>query len=185
MSKKANVEKDYLGSHFGNLVIIGDAGQNDKGKTMVLTSCVCGNETVKELSVLKRKKGAKNCTSSCAQRKGVSDKQACIVRVHRQYKRHAKDRGKPFFLTVADFESLIFENCHYCGSPPSNVRRYSSGIREDVAYSGVDRVDNILGYTVDNCVPCCKGCNLAKHTDSEQEYIERCIKVARKHLAEG
>jgi len=43
-------------------------------------------------------------------------------------------------------------------------------------YNGVDRVDNTVGYTLDNCVSCCKICNNSKATltlDEWKDWIER------------
>lgn len=36
--------------------------------------------------------------------------------------------------------------------------------------NGIDRVDSNIGYTKDNSVPCCKYCNFAKHTMSEDDF---------------
>ena len=30
-------------------------------------------------------------------------------------------------------------------------------------FSGIDRVDGHKGYSIENCVPCCKKCNLKKN----------------------
>lgn len=34
-------------------------------------------------------------------------------------------------------------------------------------YNGVDRLDNALGYTRENCVPACRPCNAAKNAISK------------------
>ena len=39
-------------------------------------------------------------------------------------------------------------------------------------YNGVDRKDNNLGYTIDNCVPCCHRCNSMKSNLSYQNFIQ-------------
>ena len=38
--------------------------------------------------------------------------------------------------------------------------------------NGIDRIDNNLGYTVQNSISCCKKCNYAKHKMSYDEFIE-------------
>lgn len=47
--------------------------------------------------------------------------------------------------------------------------------------NGIDRVDNNKGYTLNNCVPCCKTCNQAKHRLSQEYFIEWVEKIY-KHL---
>jgi hypothetical protein len=42
--------------------------------------------------------------------------------------------------------------------------------RGNYIYNGVDRVNNSLGYTKDNCKPCCKMCNKMKGTMSLEEF---------------
>lgn len=95
-------------------------------------------------------------------------------------RKHKKDPIK--FEWALEFEyakELIFQNCHYCNSPPSNTydRRFVGKNRRSTGtitfnYSGLDRKDNNKGYTVDNTVPCCKSCNLAKGPDlSYEEFL--------------
>lgn len=40
----------------------------------------------------------------------------------------------------------------------------------DYVYNGIDRVDNTKGYTIDNVVPCCGICNMAKGKLNQQEF---------------
>ena len=39
-------------------------------------------------------------------------------------------------------------------------------------YNGLDRVDNNLPHTLENCVTCCKHCNYAKRDMSQQKFLE-------------
>jgi 5-methylcytosine-specific restriction endonuclease McrA len=38
--------------------------------------------------------------------------------------------------------------------------------------SGIDRIDNTLGYNIENCVSCCKDCNRAKSDKTLNEFKE-------------
>jgi hypothetical protein len=49
--------------------------------------------------------------------------------------------------------------------------------------SGIDRVDSNKGYTIDNCVPCCKTCNLAKAELSQRDFLDWVRKVYIKWFA--
>ena len=48
--------------------------------------------------------------------------------------------------------------------------------RGDFTYNGIDRVDNALGYTTGNVVPCCKQCN---HAKSDMPYADFMAWIAR------
>ena len=43
---------------------------------------------------------------------------------------------------------------------------------EQFRYTGLDRINSELGYTVENIQPCCKWCNMAKSDRSEKDFIE-------------
>ena len=69
-------------------------------------------------------------------------------------------------LTIEEFEKIIRQPCYYCGEM-------------DGKFSGVDRIDSNKGYTIENCVPCCKTCNRMKRTMSPQEFVKRCKKIVQ------
>jgi hypothetical protein len=80
------------------------------------------------------------------------------------YKRGAKVRGIDFRITFEEF--LLFWNkpCHYCG--------------DDIQTAGLDRIDNGVGYLLNNIVPCCTVCNFAKASRATEDFISHCKKVA-------
>jgi 5-methylcytosine-specific restriction endonuclease McrA len=93
----------------------------------------------------------------------------------RAYYFSAKRRGLDFLLTESDFVALSSVNCHYCGSPPSNIYelKYKDGTPRSgkpYIYNGIDRVDAFKGYSIDNCVTCCFICNRAKSDMTTQEF---------------
>lgn len=83
------------------------------------------------------------------------------------YKDGARSRKLPFDLTFDDFCFYWQKPCYYCNS--------------EIVTIGIDRVDNSKGYSINNCVPCCAQCNIAKSTMSTNEYIDLCVKVAITH----
>lgn len=85
------------------------------------------------------------------------------------YRWNAVVRGISFDLSREQFAVLVAANCHYCGSPPSSMR-LGKDLWSPLVYTGIDRVDNALGYTKENTVPCCKICNRAKNTISLQDF---------------
>jgi hypothetical protein len=82
-----------------------------------------------------------------------------------KYKRNARIRNYDFLLSSEDFRQLLDTPCYYCGG----------------AGGGVDRVDNSIGYVLDNVVACCRACNWTKRILSKQAFIKICIAVAKRH----
>lgn len=92
-------------------------------------------------------------------------------RVYATYKANSLRRNIGLELSISEFLNLINKPCHYCGIPHSNNFK---GFK----HNGVDRIDNLLPYTLQNSVPCCKFCNMCKHNRSKDEFIEHCRRVA-------
>lgn len=83
-------------------------------------------------------------------------------RKYLQYINGAKVRNYVFELSQDQFNELRLNECYYCGDNGSN---------------GLDRVDNTIGYTVDNVVACCGKCNKAKHALTLDEFLSLIEKV--------
>ena len=82
---------------------------------------------------------------------------------YRTYVRGAKRRGYSWNLSWEQFEVLWHAACHYCGQEPSR---------------GVDRKNNSVGYEPENCVSCCKDCNLAKRDMTETGFLDWIARIA-------
>jgi len=80
------------------------------------------------------------------------------------------ERGMEFDLTLDQYASLIADKrCHYCGEETPKTG------------TGLDRKNSFLGYSEENCVPCCRRCNEIRGKDniSYSEMFE-VIKLLRK-----
>lgn len=95
--------------------------------------------------------------------------------IYKGYKTSAKKRNHQFLLTKEQFFDFIKSRCYYCGVEPET--RWNDTVYgtlkfpvKNFLYNGVDRKDNDLGYTLDNCVSCCSKCNLSKRTMSINEW---------------
>jgi hypothetical protein len=94
------------------------------------------------------------------------------------YRFHANERNLPFELTKEEFKTITKKNCHYCGVEP--LQEYCPRMKSGAyIYNGIDRLENKLGYTKDNSVPCCGICNDMKRTRSVTEFITACGAVAK------
>lgn len=78
-------------------------------------------------------------------------------------------------LELQEFLRLAAEPCLYCGEPP--YERVHGGVVVGRA-SGVDRLDNGLGYVEGNVVACCKICNGMKSSMGAEEFLRRCALIA-------
>jgi hypothetical protein len=96
--------------------------------------------------------------------------------IYQGYLQSCMRRQIDFDLPAEIFELLIFANCVYCGRPPVNESKWSSGIK--IKYNGIDRVDNSLPYTQSNTVPCCKECNSMKGDRTMKAFLDHCRLVA-------
>src|SRR5258708_5402599 len=94
--------------------------------------------------------------------------------IYRRYKYAATRRGLEFSLSEKILYLLTQSPCGYCGRPPT---LHSIGI-----YTGIDRIDNTCGYTVENVRPCCRQCNVAKGGLTEQQFFDW-IRGVYAHLA--
>lgn len=74
-------------------------------------------------------------------------------------KSNAKTNKHPYsddFTNDIMFEMMV-QGCFYCG---------------DIATT-IDRIDSILDHTPDNCVGCCKGCNISKGIADPSTFIRK------------
>ncbi len=72
----------------------------------------------------------------------------------------AEQRHIPVEMTMEQYGTLLFRPCNYCGR---------DGCR------GLDRVDSSLGYSLDNCVPCCVWCNMMKGRKTSDQFLKMCL----------
>lgn len=106
-----------------------------------------------------------------ASRKRSSDKYYSTPKgYYNKYKKWAKKRNHNFELTLEVFESYWQNNCSYCGDKIDTI--------------GLDRVDNNLGYTLENIVPCCYVCNRMKQELSFNNWINKMKKILKKVKSE-
>ena len=173
--------KDEVGNKYGRLTAI-EYVADDRSGAYWLCMCNCGNEhtvlgkhlrdgTIKSCGCLAKEQAPKNA-------RRLSKGEAAFNTLYSSYKRRAERKNLCFELTKEQFRSLTKQNCFYCGCHPSSIYnpRYNGGY----IYNGVDRVDNIIGYISENCVPCCKDCNKAKGTRSYIEFIDWIERLATK-----
>jgi len=163
------------------LTVIKQAGY--KGKAICWECrCDCGKITIVRGYVLRGRK-TKSCGCWNLKAKKLPGNSASINYVFSQYKARCNKTGRSFDLTKEEFVELTSMNCFYCGLPPSTIGKpfHLKNISEAYIFNGLDRVNNLLGYTLGNCVACCEQCNRSKLDYSQVEFISW-VKRAYKHM---
>jgi len=78
------------------------------------------------------------------------------------YKSRANDKGLLFEVSKEIFEQKRKEPCYLCGKKVSDSHK-----------NGIDRIDNIVGYTEENTRSCCGDCNYLKRNNDYGLFIEK------------
>jgi len=168
-----------IGEKFNRLTIIEFLG----GKNGYRCQCDCGKKTIARSSDLKTGRHAScGCLAKekMALRNFKEGFQALKNEIYKGYKKSAEKRGYAFELTKEEFNELISKNCYYCGVEPLTNWYGTKRTIIDTSsfkYNGVDRVENSIGYTTENCVSCCKWCNNAKNAMDKENFLEWVTRV--------
>ena len=171
------------GMKIGELTLLQEIKGKDKLYNYWECSCSCGNTTVVRCGHLKQVRRCRKHPKGFSLPKGHSG----LHSLYQQYKSRAISCDRDMTLSLDQFLELTSSNCYYCGTPPSQISngthrgRLQAMEHSKYIYNGIDRIDNDVGYTLSNCVPCCKFCNMAKHTRSKEQFISWVITIVN-HL---
>ncbi|NBK96464.1 MAG: hypothetical protein EOM50_00325 [Erysipelotrichia bacterium] len=97
-----------------------------------------------------------------------------LYNIFRSYTQNAKSRKIPWNLTEENFKEIITKPCTYCGDSYKKT--------ENITYSGIDRIDSKEGYNINNCVPCCKICNMMKNNLSVDMFLSKIKQIHNRKL---
>lgn len=105
-------------------------------------------------------------------------KELASIHINRQYRSMSKLRGfGDSGLSKDQINKLISGNCVYCGDGPRERIVKFGHYPITIIANGIDRVDNKKPYVIENCVSCCKTCNLMKHKMSVEDFKNHIRKV--------
>lgn len=169
---------DLIGKKFGKLTVlrfVGYDGKSSKNRSWWECQCECGK--VKNLS----RDGlinAKTRSCGCERLNRYPNREIRLYkRYYTVYKSNAKLKKREFNLDFEMFISITKQDCFYCGTSPNKVfiDRDRKDLLSDttIKCNGVDRVDSLKGYTLDNVVPCCQTCNLMKLDMSTDAFLSK------------
>lgn len=165
--------KYTIGSKFNHLTITG----YDSVRKKYICQCDCGSTTLAKVDAMVsgKHKQCKTCAFKAKEQLKLPDNLADKNAIFRNYKRAALKRGYSFEIEKEDFFNLLGSKCYYCGDLPN--LKWKSPKRKHLPdrhfnYNGVDRKDNTIGYTKENCVACCGICNNSKASLTMGEWFE-------------
>lgn len=161
-----------IGKRFGKLVVLQNGGLNNhkNPKKQWLCECDCGKNVM--ITTHHLIDGySKSCGCSIKYKERST---AAFNSLYSSYRSSANSRNLTFELTRSKFKEKTQQICYYCGKSPEQKFKRGTSI---YTYNGIDRKDNSRGYTTENCVSCCKECNIAKHKRNKKEFLEWVAKV--------
>lgn len=121
------------------------------------------------------------CYVAELRKKGMikTDPESMIKEHFSRYKSAARKRKKSFDLTYDQFKTICSKDCEYCGqSPKEKFTKVKNVVK--IKLNGIDRVDNNLGYSIDNCVSSCGICNSMKMDRSQKEFLNKIMEIYQK-----
>jgi len=167
-AEKAGINNviDRTGNIYNKLTVIRRVDERTENNLVQwLCKCECGGEKIVAGKYLAS--GAiKSC--GCLANKLPKGESAFNVK-YGKHKYTTNKRELECNLSSDQFRDITSQNCHYCGSTPSQVTKNQNN-NGDYISNGVDRVNNDRGYYVDNVVPCCAPCNYAKRNMTYNEF---------------
>jgi hypothetical protein len=158
MSKVINL----IGMKFGKLTVIERVLNTHTNKTKWKCLCDCGQEKIATATHLKR---------SAVVRCDVCATPIPYDALYKEFRRKAHRNNHETTITFDDFlEFTKTTECFYCGCPVQWERVIKHG---GTRQYNLDRIDNNIGYSIDNCVICCNVCNFMKMKLSKEEFLRK------------
>jgi hypothetical protein len=186
--------KDLAGQRFGRLFVL-EFAYIKNHKAWWRCACDCGRETI-TAGVYLTGKNSRTRSCGCLMREankkagktvGAENMRKYADSIRKPegeasrnhlfylYGYKASKRGMKFELSMDEFSFLTKGNCYYCGIEPNQVKKSKNSTV--YIYNGIDRIDNSKGYTMENCVSCCKQCNTSKNILDQREFYSWIVRV--------
>jgi hypothetical protein len=184
MEKRHPNFKDITGMKFGKLTAIrfvfskktGKSGKNAYWEC----KCDCGNVHIGTGYNLR---SGQLISCGCAyqdmgQRMVKPNNTSPKNNLYNLYIQRCKGR-REFSLSKEQLFALVVNPCYYCGIDFSINKKTKYG---QFKCNGLDRINNLNGYTMDNVLPCCHYCNAIRMdvlTVEETKAVVNHIKIIR------
>ena len=170
--------KDMQGKTIAHWEVLRRAPNDGHKKIRWICRCDCGREKVVYGHLLR---AGKSNSCGCSRPKPPNTLRPYEASYHQfcwnTKRKHLNELSYEDFL-----EYTSTTECVYCGAEVSWVEYGLS--RKGHRYN-LDRKDNSLGYSKDNCVVCCKFCNFSKGAHFSFEQFLEIGKLIRKWREKG
>ncbi len=168
------VTKNLIGQRFGKWMVLEFSGYKSKShnnrQKAAFWKVICDCNRVSDVNSYELRSGRSGSCIHCADKFSYRDRSfAAFNALIVSYKNGAKKRNLLWNITQGQFRYLIEQSCRYCGSYREGVAR--NGNSSIYKFTGIDRVDNSIGYVFENLVACCRRCNNVKRA-ATLEQIE-------------
>lgn len=171
------------------IVTIGKTSLKKWGSFLTLYLCYCGRGFLslkypvdagktKSCGCSSRTRSAAFCKSAKIARKFSDPTEGAFRKLFRGYVNNCIKVGRVFELTPEDFRLITKKNCYYCLVVPKQEIRAGYNSSAPYVYNGIDRKDNLMGYMLSNCIPCCAKCNYMKGTLGQDVFICHILTIA-------
>lgn len=165
---------NMIGVQVGDWTVLGEAATVRGSPVKWKCQCKCGATRDIAGAVLRSGRSTK-CVKCRHDSRKKPNGESAFHDVYSAYRRQARNRGLEFSITKQQFVELTQSNCHYTGLPPSSIKKTPGGV---FVYNGIDRIDNAVGYTYENCVPCAGAVNMMKRGMAYHDFINLCNQIA-------
>jgi hypothetical protein len=174
---------NIVGNRYERLTV--DAFSHTKdGNAYWLCECRCGNKVIRPANGLKAGH-IKSCgclkveTGTIAGRKTYRGGKYIRGEDFGRIRKNATKRGLEFNIAIQDIEAQIEKQNFKCAITNRPLTFNSRKIQGKTIYGNcsVDRKDSNKGYTVENIQIVDKQVNIAKHSLTQEEFIQLCKEV--------
>ena len=168
--------KDMTGLRFGRLSVIERSPANNKeGQAQWVCVCDCGEVRTVPGGNL-RTGNTESCGCKWLEIIRLLPGEAALNSLYYHLQYRAENRGLDWNIAKEELRDITSRPCFYCGTLPALIARGRNG---NYVYNGLDRVNSQEGYIINNVVPCCKQCNIAKLDYSVDEFLSWIERVHR------
>jgi hypothetical protein len=195
MPFKMKKAEDSVGHRFGKLIVVATTNQRIRRHIAVLCKCDCGGEGTFDLSQMKagrinscgclKKEASLNHIRNAHETMFICGKWTKDPRIGTALTIYRSNHYTDGNMSFDNFLLLSQQDCFYCGIKPFRTsNRYNYPSRYDVykidrvrdgyfTYNGVDRIDSSQPHNMDNVVPCCYPCNIAKLQSTQENFFDQ------------
>ena len=172
--------ENLVGQKFGRLTVISRAENyripHGEELTQWLCECDCDKKRIAILARSLKSGQTKSCGCLKLELSRIEFGEAAFNNLYDTYTKGARDRNFDFELTKSEFRILTQQDCYYCGLEPIQIKK-GKNHNGNYLYNGLDRLDNSIGYYLDNIVPCCGRCNKMKSILGKEEFLDWVVRI--------